>query len=332
MYQIPPSATHQGHRADSWNVEKWLRAVRVKVTSRGSKGAIKLEDKDSGELFAECPLPNDAPVSTAVEPVIDSSRYFVLRVVDESSGRHAFLGLGFRERDHASDFKLAVQEHQNARAREREAIKRREEHERLMAEKAAANAAAGVEGPAKLHDYSLKGTVTVNIPRRATGGAKSVNGRGDGGRRRRRPPRRETPAASTTGVRRVRAAAAAGGHDARGRLRHPAAAAAMSPAVSPADGPGTAPVADASTIIRSPTAGTGLNSGVGRRPRPSRGAGAGRGRRTARVGQTSTSPRGGTRIGQTFSRDGTHPSGTRGWTRGRTPGATDAGDGWATRG
>ena len=101
VYQIPPSATHAGHRADSWNVEKWLRAVRVKVTSRGSKGAIKLEDKDSGELFAECPLPNDAPVSTAVEPVIDSSRYFVLRVVDDASGRHAFLGLGFRERDHA---------------------------------------------------------------------------------------------------------------------------------------------------------------------------------------------------------------------------------------
>ena len=38
--------------------DEWLRAVRVKVTSRGSKGAIKLEDKDSGELFAVCPLPN----------------------------------------------------------------------------------------------------------------------------------------------------------------------------------------------------------------------------------------------------------------------------------
>ena len=93
MYQIPPSSTHQGHRADSWNVDKWLRAVKVKVTSRGQKGTIKLEDKDSGELFAECPLPNDAPVATAVEPVIDSSRYFVLRVVDETTGRHAFLGL-----------------------------------------------------------------------------------------------------------------------------------------------------------------------------------------------------------------------------------------------
>ena len=277
MYQIPPSATHQGHRADSWNVEKWLRAVRVKVTSRGSKGAIKLEDKDSGELFAECPLPNDAPVSTAVEPVIDSSRYFVLRVVDESSGRHAFLGLGFRERDHASDFKLAVQEHQNARAREREAIKRREEHERLMAEKAAANAAAGVEGPAKLHDYSLKGTVTVNIPRRATGGAKSVNA-----------------AAAATTTTTTAAAGDAGGVNDGGfgafGLPPPAAATtpaggfaipppppAVSPAVSPADGPGTAPVADASTIIRSPTAGTGLNSGGWTAPPVAGGAWAGSG-------------------------------------------------------
>ena len=272
MYQIPPSATHQGHRADSWNVEKWLRAVRVKVTSRGSKGAIKLEDKDSGELFAECPLPNDAPVSTAVEPVIDSSRYFVLRVVDESSGRHAFLGLGFRERDHASDFKLAVQEHQNARAREREAIKRREEHERLMAEKAAANAAAGVEGPAKLHDYSLKGTVTVNIPRRATGGAKSVNA-----------------AATATTTTTTAAAGDAGGVNDGGfgafGLPPPPAATTPAggfaippppPAVSPADGPGTAPVADASTIIRSPTAGTGLNSGGWTAPAPvAGGAGAG---------------------------------------------------------
>ena len=179
MYQIPPSSTHQGHRADSWNVDKWLRAVKVKVTSRGQKGTIKLEDKDSGELFAECPLPNDAPVATAVEPVIDSSRYFVLRVVDETTGRHAFLGLGFRERDHASDFKLAVQEHQNVRQREQEAMRRTEEHTRLLAEKAAANAAAGLRGdePTELNDYSLKGTVTVNIPKRmAQGAARSGSG------------------------------------------------------------------------------------------------------------------------------------------------------------
>ena len=88
-------------------MEKWLRSVKVKVTSKGDRGSIKLEDVESGELFAECPLPRDVPVSTVVEPVIDSSRYFVLRVEDEASRRHAFIGLGFRERDAASDFKIA---------------------------------------------------------------------------------------------------------------------------------------------------------------------------------------------------------------------------------
>lgn len=46
----------------------------------------------AGDLFAECPVPTDKPLQTAVEPVIDSSRYFVLRIVDRESGRHAFIG------------------------------------------------------------------------------------------------------------------------------------------------------------------------------------------------------------------------------------------------
>lgn len=37
-------------------------------------------------------MPTDKPLLTAVEPVIDSSRYFVLRIVDRDSGRHAFIG------------------------------------------------------------------------------------------------------------------------------------------------------------------------------------------------------------------------------------------------
>lgn len=263
MYQIPPSSTHQGHRADSWNVDKWLRAVKVKVTSRGQKGTIKLEDKDSGELFAECPLPNDAPVATAVEPVIDSSRYFVLRVVDETTGRHAFLGLGFRERDHASDFKLAVQEHQNVRQREQEAMRRTEEHTRLLAEKAAANAALGLlagDEPTDLNDYSLKGTVTVNIPRRmAQGAARSGSG-----------SERATGAGTMSGE------SGTSGFGAFGLAPPPTTTTSAATAVSAVGGVGIAPPPSAmpgssppsvstdgggSTIMRSPTAGTGLNSG-----------------------------------------------------------------------
>ena len=263
MYQIPPSSTHQGHRADSWNVDKWLRAVKVKVTSRGQKGTIKLEDKDSGELFAECPLPNDAPVATAVEPVIDSSRYFVLRVVDETTGRHAFLGLGFRERDHASDFKLAVQEHQNVRQREQEAMRRTEEHTRLLAEKAAANAALGVlagDEPTELNDYSLKGTVTVNIPKRmAQGAARSGSG-----------SERATGGGTMSGE------SGTSGFGAFGLAPPPTTTTSAATAVSAVGGVGIAPPPSAmpgssppsvstdgggSTSMRSPTAGTGLNSG-----------------------------------------------------------------------
>jgi adaptin ear-binding coat-associated protein 1/2 len=33
-----------------------------------------------------------------VQGVVDSSRYFALRIVDPDSHKHAWLGLGFRER------------------------------------------------------------------------------------------------------------------------------------------------------------------------------------------------------------------------------------------
>ena len=173
MYAIPPAPTHAGHRADGWNVEKWLKAVRVKVTAKGERGHIKLEDVETGELFAACPLPRDAPVSTAVEPVLDSSRYFVLRVEDEATRRHAFLGLGFRQRDDASDFKLAVQEHQARADREKEANAARAEYEKELAEKKREQEAAGITGPARLHDFSLKGTIHVAVP--GSGGKKKEN-------------------------------------------------------------------------------------------------------------------------------------------------------------
>ncbi|KAJ1341684.1 hypothetical protein BSLG_003706 [Batrachochytrium salamandrivorans] len=62
-----------------------------------------IQDPVTGELFVKCPYNLDG---SSVEPVIDSSRYFVIRVVDPASGSHAFLGLGLAERSWAFDLNV----------------------------------------------------------------------------------------------------------------------------------------------------------------------------------------------------------------------------------
>ena len=47
-----------------------------------------------------------------MEPAADSSRNFVLRLVDSSTGRHAFVGLSFADRSEAFDFNVALVRYQ----------------------------------------------------------------------------------------------------------------------------------------------------------------------------------------------------------------------------
>ena len=53
----------------------------MKIVAKRDQCIIKLEDR-TGELFALCPV--DSFPGLAVEPVSDSSRYFVLRLQDSS--------------------------------------------------------------------------------------------------------------------------------------------------------------------------------------------------------------------------------------------------------
>ncbi|KAI8141866.1 hypothetical protein BJV82DRAFT_617829 [Fennellomyces sp. T-0311] len=143
VYKIPPRSAARGYRASEWGDlgSSFLWKGRLRIMAKGESCSIRLEDTNSGELFALCPY---NPSTNSVEPVLDSSRYFVLKI--EHEGRHAFIGMGFQERSDAFDFNVALQDFTK----------------QLQAEKKAAERAAHAEDLPK-KDYSLKEGQTINI-------------------------------------------------------------------------------------------------------------------------------------------------------------------------
>jgi len=147
VYKIGPRPSAAGYKAQDWDPTKFIWSGRLVVVEKGDTCTIKFEDPNTGDVFALCPVD-----STSVEPVVDSSRYFVVKIQD-GSGRHAFVGMGFTERNDASDFNIAVLDflkHQKAKAEHATAL------DKLNA------------GPKV--DYSLQGTIHVELK-----GASSVD-------------------------------------------------------------------------------------------------------------------------------------------------------------
>ncbi|KAL5965019.1 Adaptin ear-binding coat-associated protein 1 [Taenia solium] len=112
LYTLPPRQSTRGYRAAEWslNAPAWTGRLRV-VTSSGSSDStlyIRLEEAVSGRLYAQCPV--EAFPSVAVEQVLDSSRYFVIRLVSDD-GRTVFVGIGFAERSDAFDLNVTIQDH-----------------------------------------------------------------------------------------------------------------------------------------------------------------------------------------------------------------------------
>ncbi|TPX70437.1 hypothetical protein SpCBS45565_g01815 [Spizellomyces sp. 'palustris'] len=135
---------HVRQPADTdWDVNQHLWTGRLRVIAKGDNAVIQLEDANTGDIFAVCPYD---PQSNSVEPVLDSSRYFVLKIVDQSAGHHAFVGMGFPDRSQAFDFNVALQDHVTRVKRENE----KDQHQRSQP-----------EGP-KL-DYSWKEGETISI-------------------------------------------------------------------------------------------------------------------------------------------------------------------------
>ncbi|KAF9052825.1 hypothetical protein BJ165DRAFT_805038 [Panaeolus papilionaceus] len=107
VYRIPPRVANEGYRANDWGdlaSPLWKGRLRIIETSKGA--ALHLEDSQTGELFAKAEYDSKKP---SVEAVLDSSRYFVIRVEDE--GRKAYIGLGFAERTDSFDFNVTLQDY-----------------------------------------------------------------------------------------------------------------------------------------------------------------------------------------------------------------------------
>jgi hypothetical protein len=106
-------------RAKDWSdASHQVWVGKLQVVAKGKVAIIKLISPD-GKEFARAPVRPDGP--PAVEKVTDSSRYFVLRIEDPS-GRHAFIGIGFEQRDEAFDFNVALQEHEKYNVAEPEPV------------------------------------------------------------------------------------------------------------------------------------------------------------------------------------------------------------------
>ncbi|KAI6005790.1 adaptin ear-binding coat-associated protein 1 [Pisolithus albus] len=105
VYKIPPLRVNEGHRANDWgDLANPLWKGRLRIIETKKNATLKFEDSQT--VFARAEYD---PLKPSVEAVLDSSRYFVVRV--EDAGKKAYIGMGFAERTDSFDFNVALQDY-----------------------------------------------------------------------------------------------------------------------------------------------------------------------------------------------------------------------------
>ncbi|KAI0273465.1 adaptin ear-binding coat-associated protein 1 NECAP-1 [Gloeopeniophorella convolvens] len=153
VYRIPPLKANEGHRAQEWgDLAQPLWKGRMRIIEKSEVVSLLFEDVQTGESFAKATYD---PAKPSVEAVLDSSRYFVVRV--EDNGRKAYIGMGFAERSDSFDFNVALQDY----------TKRWRARMNPPSPTSAEPSPHVPTGPKK--DYTLKEgqTFTISIPGRA---------------------------------------------------------------------------------------------------------------------------------------------------------------------
>lgn len=161
VYKIPPRASARGYRAADWNLSApdWTGRLRVVTGGKipgGSKSCeLRLEDRGSNELFAACPV--ESYPGMAVEAVTDSSRYFVICIIDKGSGRKAYIGMGFADRSDSFDLNVALQDHFKGIKRDIEIAKENDVT-------SSSNGLSQASGPKLDLAFKEGQTIRINIP------------------------------------------------------------------------------------------------------------------------------------------------------------------------
>ena len=114
VFKLPPRQTAGGWRGGDWDTEVWQGMV--KVVERGDLTVVLLVDRNTGAIFAVCPVKDGA-----VDRCVDSSRYFVVRV-ENANGRHMFIGMAFNERNDAFDFNISLEDSRKERESEKNPV------------------------------------------------------------------------------------------------------------------------------------------------------------------------------------------------------------------
>ena len=149
IYRIPPMRSADGHRAEDWNLAKPLATCSLDVTRRDNALCINImadrpkpgapSGATESYIFAQSEIKIDISASRPsqkleywVDPVTDSSRYFAVRIKDSKTGREAFIGVGFRERSDATNFRMCLDDYIDSLKREEKAEQLRRQFEESL--------------------------------------------------------------------------------------------------------------------------------------------------------------------------------------------------------
>ncbi|KAJ8610706.1 hypothetical protein CTAYLR_005672 [Chrysophaeum taylorii] len=151
LYRVPPLRSTSGHRAEEWGLGSPSMTARIEMIAVDDVLEIRVFEGET--QVAVCPVRcavGAPPIDSVVDPVVDSSRYFVLRC--EENNKHAYVGCGFRERETAYDFKAAIHDFKKSVDRQHKADQtvRERDHD-----------------PEPVVDLALKGTIKLQLAGRA---------------------------------------------------------------------------------------------------------------------------------------------------------------------